>query len=231
MKKYLLTISLIITFFGTSYSQEIYQIRQAMDFFRSNKLQTGEWRNTLTESDIEGSPYLNNDFLNGTIYTTSKFRFENVPLRYNIYNDQLEFRTPDNEVQAMAAPEIVEKVEFGTTKMAYIPYSNVKKIRRGFFTVLLEGKASLYQRAEVVFKDATEPGAYKEAEPAKFIRKPNTYFIRIGMEQAKRVGNKKELVDLFPDHKKEIAAFIKKNKIKTNKPDSLKKLVVFYNSL
>jgi hypothetical protein len=194
-------------------------------------MQSGDWSKTLAESDIEGSPYLNDDFVDGIIFTTSKFQYEKVPLRYNIYNDNLEFKTPDDQVMAIAAPEIVEKVYLGDEVMIYSPYSNAKRIRRGFFKIMEEGKASLYARQIVQYSDPVEPGAYKEAEPAKFTRKPDAYYIRIGIEQAQLVSNKKELLAAFPDHSEKIAAFVKKNKVKPTKPEKLLDLVKYYNSL
>jgi len=231
MRKNIFTLFVFLFIASISYSQELYQIREAMDFFRANKLQSGDWSGFLTESDIEGSPYLNDEFITGNIYTSSKMQFASVPLRFNIYSDQLEFKTPEGAIQAMAAPEIVEKVEFGEYKMVYIPYSNFKKIKNGFFKVVEEGKASLYARCEIVFKKAEEPGAYKEAEPAKFVRNPDSYYIRVGLEQAKKVGNKKDLPEIFSDQRDKIAAFVKKNKIKTNKPEDLIQLVQYYSSL
>jgi len=225
------TLFLILSSFIVSYSQASYQIAQAVDFFRLNKMQSGDWSKSLSESDIEGTPYLNDDFIEGTIYTTSKFQYEEVPLRYNIFNDNLEFKTPEDQVLAVAAPEIIERVQLGDDVMIYGPYSNAKKIRRGFFKVLEEGKASLYARQNVLFSDPVEPGAYKEAEPAKFTRKPDSYYIRIGNEQAKLVSNKKELLAAFPDHSDKIASFIKKNKVKPTKPEKLLALVQYYNSL
>ena len=230
MKRLIITVVIILTSITVSFSQE-YQIRQAMDLYRINKVQSGEWKGTLSENDIKGSPYLNDEFINGTIFTTSKYQFVDVPLRYNIYNDELEFKTPTNEVQALATPEIVETVEFGDYKMVYIPYSNTKKIRNGFFIVEVEGDATLYSRKEIIFKKAEEPGAYKDAEPAKFVKKLDSYYIRVGLEQAKKVDSKKELLGVFPDHKDEISVFIKKNKVKTSKPEKLKELARYYNSL
>jgi len=230
MKRHLITVVILLSTVSFSFSQE-YQIRAAMDLYRINKVQSGEFKMMLTENDIKGSPYLNDDFIDGTIFTTSKYQFVDVPLRYNIYNDQLEFKTSQNEVQALATPEIVETVELGDFKLVYIPYSNSKKIRNGFLIVEEEGIASLFSRKEIMFREAEEPGAYKEAEPATFVRKSSSYYIRIGLAEAKKVGSKKEVVKIFPDHNNEISAFIKKNKVKTNKPEKLKELVRYYNSL
>ncbi len=210
----------------------LYELRESLDFYRTNKMMSGEWKTgTLTESEIDGSPYLNDEFINGSIFTIQKQQYANIPVRYNIYNDQLEFKTESGEIQALASPEIVEKVEFGNYKMDYLPYTYSQKIHKGFFIILAEGKASLYAKKNITFKDAEPPGAYKEAQPPKFVNSADNYFIRIGEQEAKIVSNKKDILEIFGDHQKEIEVFIKKNKTKTNKPESLIELVQYYNSL
>lgn len=230
MKRHLFTLMLFLFGINFSFSQD-YQIREAVDLFKTQQIRSGEWKNTLSETDIKGSPYLNNEFVNGTIFTTTKLKYVDVPLRYNIFNDELEFKNDNNQIRALATPEIVETVEFGDYKMVYIPYSNVKKIRNGFFLIEEKGNASLYSRLEVIFKKAEDPGAYVDARPPEFIKKPDSYYIRVGTAEAKKVGKKNDLPEIFPDHQNEISAFIKKNKIKTNRPEKLKELVRFYNSL
>ena len=233
MKHYILTLLFILGFAGISSAQYQlnYEIREAVDFYRSNKFIDGSMKSELTEKDIQGSPYLNDEFVNGTIFTVQMLKYSDIPLRFNIYNDDLEFKTPTGEVMALSAPEILEKAEFGNMQMVYSPYSQTNKIKKGFFVVLEQGKASLYSKPGIVFQEPTEPAAYKEAEPAKFVRKADEYYIRIGAEQAILIGNKKELIAAFPDNQDKIESFINKNKIKTNKPESLKEVVRFYNSL
>ena len=233
MKHYFSTLLFMLCFVSFSFAQlQIdYEIKQAIEFYRSNKFIDGSLKNQLSEKDIKGSPYLNDEFETGTIFTVQRQKFEDIPLRYNIYNDELEFKTPAEEVQAMATPEIVEKAIFGATQLVYLAYPESNKIKKGFFIVLLEGKASLYAKPGISFKEPTEPAAYKEAEPATYLKKTDEYFIRIGNEQAVLINNKKDLIAAFPDNKDKIESFINKNKTKTNKPESLKEVVRFYNSL
>lgn len=224
-----LVIILIFLFSQTAHAQINYELSKAMDFFQTQKMFSGN--NMLTELDIEGSPYFTQEFISGSVFTSSKVQYQDVPLRYNIYNDEMQFKSPDGAIFAIDAPEIIEKVTFGNYTMEYIPYVNSKKIRRGFFILLEEGNAKLYARPNIEYK-APEPAApYKEPEPAKFIEKPQTYYIRIGMEAAQKLESKKDVEAVFPDHQKEIADFIKKNKVKHRDEDKLKELVAFYNSL
>lgn len=213
------------------YAQGIYELKQAMDFYGINKLATGEWKDVLTQSDIEGSPYLDDNFINGTVYTVQKDKYVNVPMRYNIFNDEVEFKNSEGQVQAIATPEIIEKIEINNHQLFYIPYISSKKIKHGFFELVEEGNASLFTKQKIIFKDAETAGAYKKAAPAQFINNGDEYYIQVGKDAALLVTNKKDLINIFPDHIDKVKAFVKKHKTKTNKVDSLAELVKYYNSL
>ncbi|MBN1987496.1 MAG: hypothetical protein JW761_14390 [Prolixibacteraceae bacterium] len=230
MKKYYLSVFILFWAANVLTAQNL-DVRQAIDLFNTSQmLKGGSFLETLSESEIEGSPYLENEFIKGTLFTTSNTQYVDVPLRYNIYNDDLEFDT-GNGVQALTTPEIIDKVEFGKYTMVYLPYSMAKKIRRGFFILAEEGNASLLIKPEIEFKKATEPGAYKEAEPAKFERKTDSYYIRVGTSEAKLISGKKDMMEVFPDNHEKMEAFIKKNNTKHRKAEDLKQLVQYYNSL
>jgi len=233
MKTYILTLFFFLGLINYSYGQITlpYETQQTIDFYQTNKFITGSGNKTLDESNIKGSPYLDDEFNYGSIYTVQKMHFADIPLRYNIYNDDLEFKTPEGEVQALATPDIVEKAVFGSIQLVYCPYIVSNKNKKGFFVVLEEGKVSLYAKPGVIFREGTAPGAYKEPEPPKFVKKSDDYYLRVGSGQAQIIGNKKELIALFPDNQDKIKSFISKNKTKTNKPESLKELFKYYNSL
>ncbi|WP_303918317.1 hypothetical protein [Draconibacterium sediminis] len=231
MKKY---ISLFVILFISSaglYAQSIYDLRNAIDFFEANKISKGEYRTRLTESDIEGSPYLNDEFTTGTIYTYQKIQYNDIPLRYNIFNDEMEFQTPDKQILAIAAPEIVEKAVVGENTFSNIPYKLGNKVKRAYFILLSEGKLSLYARPEVLYQKPKEAAAYKEPEPAKFIKRPDTYYLRLNEQPAVKIESKKDLENFFTDHQSQLESFIKKNKIKPGKADKMMELVEYYNSL
>ncbi len=230
-KKLFAVLFLFFVGLGISNAQVDYQISSALDFYRQKELTTGDFNKQLEESDIKGSPYLNRSFEEASIFTTSKVQFKAVPLRYNIYTDMVEFETPEKTVAALAAPEIVEKIEFKDYTLEYIPYMSLSKMKRGFFQILESGKIRLYLKPVIQFEPPQEPGAYAEAKPAEFNRKTDDFYIRVGLEAAELVGNKKELVLLFPDHQKEIESFIKTNKTKSKKAEDLIELVKYYNSL
>lgn len=212
-------------------AQGIYNTRSTLDFFDSFKMQGGAYHKILTESDIEGSPFLSDEFIEGTIYTYQNDKFNKIPLRYNIYNDELEFKNPDNQIMAIATPEIIEKAVLGEHLFSNILYKYGNKTKRGFFVLLLEGTVSAYVKYGIKYREAKEAAAYKDPEPAQFIKIPNSYYLRYNEDAAIKVESKKDLINFFPNHQKKVEEYIKKNKVKPAKEDRLLQLIRYYNSL
>nr|WP_319570781.1 hypothetical protein [uncultured Draconibacterium sp.] len=231
MKKYISLLAIVLISSAGLYAQSIYNLRSAIDFFETNKIQRGDFRRPLSESEIEGSPYLIDEFTKGTIYTSQKIQYNDIPLRYNIYNDEMEFQTPDDQILAIATPEIVEKAVVGEDTFSNIPYEFGNKVKRAYFILLIEGKLSLYARPEVMYQKPKKAAGYKEPEPAKFIKRPDVFYLRINQQAAVKIESKKDLQNFFTDHQKQIQDFIKKNKIKVGKKDKIIELVQYYNSL
>lgn len=231
MKKLIFVLLLFFFFISHLFAQDTYEIKEAWDFFQSDQLQTGGWRTVLSEENIQGSPYLNSDFIKGTIFTRSKEKFVNVPLRYNIFNDELEFQIDENTIQAIATPGMIEKAEFGDYTLVYTNYSSLNKEDKGFLQVLVDGDANLLLKSEVVFREPKGAAAFKEPVPARFIKKTDCYYIQVGDEIPARVRGKKEIIKLFPEHQNEISLFIKEKNIKLKNSESLMELINYYNTL
>ena len=232
MKKYLIS-ALFIALATSAFAQFSlsYELKETAEFYRMNQLLNKSGNSELLLKDIKGSPYLNAEFLNGTIYTTMKTQYNNVPLRYNLYNDDLEFKNPAGEILALAQPEIVEYAVFGDYRLVYSNYSFGNKPKKGLLVLIEDGKAKLLSKVSVIYQEPTQPGAYKEAEPAKFVRRADEFLIRVGAEMALPISNKKSVLEAFPDNRDKIEDFLSKNKIKLNKPEGLVEVVKFYNSL
>ena len=229
MKKIFILVLIIVRV--TILSGQNYTLQGAYDFYQMQKRHENAANPVLTENDIMGSPYDSKDFQEGFLVTTSNQKYVGLFLRYNIYSDRIEYRDESGSPRVFDHPEIINHVSIGNVKYIYSPYSVIKRIERGFFKVIEEGKSSLYVKQNIYFQEAQPAGAYKDAVPPQFINKPNEFYIRVEPAEAKKVGNKNELPSLFPDRQTELTEYIKKNKIKTNNADDLAELVKFYNSL
>jgi len=231
MKTSALTIFLLLTTVVITLAQYNYTAIPLMDYFRVEQMTEETLTVTLTQDNIQGSPYLEDEFITGTVFTTSKKKIENVLLRYNIYNDDLEFKTPNNKILAIDNPKSIELADFGDYQMVYQKYLSGKKIHSAFFKILEEGNATLFAKPDVYFQKEVKGDGIKADKPAKFVQKSDIFYITIGDAPAKKMVNKKDLIAVFENHSKEVSAYIKKNKIKVSKSKQLQQLVKYYNSL
>jgi hypothetical protein len=227
MKRYI--IILMILFASANLNAQNLQTLQ--DFYK--KFKTTQFQQGIInqQDEVEGSPHEKENFEIGTVITKSEIVYENVPLRFNIYSNDVEFKTEDGTIFFLASPEIIDHVLIGQDKYIYAPYALGNRMLRGYFKVLSEGKVSLLLKLNMNLKQAELPQAYKEAQPARFIRSMDEFFIRIPPSEAHKFTNKKELTSILNDKTTEIEGFIKKNKTRFNKQDEIKELVDYYNSL
>ncbi|MBU1013103.1 MAG: hypothetical protein KKG99_08850 [Bacteroidetes bacterium] len=186
-------------------------------------------RAILSEADIKGSPNLNDNFILGTILTNNKIKYVDVPLRYNIYNDDMEFEVDKNTYLAISNPKSMNEICIGDDVFVYTIKRNKKGEQFGYYQLLQKGKVQLLSRYNIVFKEATTTTGYKAPEPAKLERNSNTYYLQIGTDEPQEISGKKDIQTIFGSESPKIEAFIKKEKLNVRKEADLIELVKFIN--
>lgn len=210
------------------YAQDVLNLQEFYKQFQTSKVQQGIINPMIA---VEGSPHASIDFVAGTVITKSDIRYEQVPLRFNIYANEMEFKTADGSVFFLAMPEIINEILINGDKYVYVPYTYGGRLLRGYFRIAAAGKASLLIRQNINLKEAEPPAPYKEAQPARFIKMPDEYFVRIGEAEAVKISNRKELLTALSDKSSQMDLFIKKNKTKFNREEDLLQAIKYYNQL
>jgi hypothetical protein len=180
-------------------------------------------------NEIQGSPYLIDSFVVGSIYTNRNEQFQNIPVRYNIYTENIEYIVGAGSVLELKNPETVEKVDYGNFELIYLSQSNKNKSRNGFFIVLTDGNATLLSKPGVTLHKPSPQGGYIDGQPPRFSRNPDTYYIKVGKNKAKIIRNKRHLITSFPDSREELSKYIKTHNTKISDQKSLIDLVQYYN--
>ena len=80
------------------------------------------------ESVVGGSPYEKAEFIPGMVVTKTGVHYIGIPLRYNIYSDEVEYKFRDRGVFVFERPEIIDSVYIGHEKFVYGSYSTGKKL-------------------------------------------------------------------------------------------------------
>lgn len=181
-------------------------------------------------TEFEGSPYLNKDFVSGEVYGSKK-KYTGLQLRYNIFNDNIEFIQNGVTYALYAEPRIV-KVILGDEAYVVEKQEIKGKTGYGYFARLDSGKVVLLAKKIVHFTEKQEPKALEAAgKPAKFTRAPDVFYYRIGDAEISKVGSLKGFIDSLPDKKDEVSSYAKKEKLGTKNESDLVNLVRYYNSL
>lgn len=181
-------------------------------------------------TEFEGSPFMNEQFVTGQVFTTGK-KFTAVPLRYNIFNDQMEFKQNDL-TYALYPGDRILKVILGDETYSVEKYEIRGKTDYGYMTRLDSGKLTVLAKKVVRFTDKQEAKALESSNtPAKFTRAADIYYYKIGTGEIMKAGTLKNLIESLPDHQEEVTSYAKKEKLSTKNAEDLKKLAVYYNGL
>ncbi len=229
MKRVILTVILLIALTNLLKAQTM--LNGLMENFRFKKMTDGTFTNfNLKMSDIQGTPYLDNEFNQGKIITAEGAVYTDIPLRYNAFTDDLEFQK-GTDTYNIDPKTLVKRAEFGGVIFCCLPYDADGKIKNGLFEILTEGKATLLVKYTVKFLEQEQVKAYADPKPARFEEAQKEFYITFEGAPAKVISNKKNFLEMCGAQKSEMESYISKNKLSVKGDDNLTKLVVHYNSL
>ncbi len=193
-----------------------------------NEVNTLAYRNssnTMIYANIDGSPYYSKDFKESVVYLKDG-RWGKLPLRYDLFLDEIEFMK-DNKTLWLIKTEI-KKIQLGTESLVVSSLSESSG-KLGYLFLQDSGKYTLYSKKAVEYRPYVEPKGYADPIPEKFEPKRDEFYLQIETNPLKKFRTKKELLSLL-GNKSEIETYIKKEKIKTDKAEDLKKLFNYLNT-
>ncbi|AZA81742.1 hypothetical protein C1637_03965 [Chryseobacterium lactis] len=180
---------------------------------------------TLSYDDILGTPYPDKNFVKSKISGTSD---QQTLVRYNSYNDEIEFKK-DDKVLALPKSQEYGRIEIASPKQTLVLLDTSDELS-GYFYELANGKNTLYKKVKTRFIDfVPAPNGYASDKPATFKTLDPVYYIKTEKGFIKKPKNQKEIIEQFSDKKEPLTTFFKSNKIKFDKDEDLIKLVTFLN--
>ena len=188
---------------------------------------------TLPDKKVNGSPYLQKDFLFGVMTTFDNVTIEGLRYRYDIYNDEMQFILKE-DTASIIRPLTLKAVELGEVKFIYdVYYTTSGNAAAGYFEILEEGKLSVLLRRTMVLEYDEYLPNYAGGGGSKefYFKDKENLYIKYSDALAWKVRNKKNFLAMLPDHKNEVQKYMKSKKLSTKKQEDLKELVNYYNSL
>lgn len=178
----------------------------------------------------EGHPFFQSrNFDTGSVFYNNVL-YEKVPLLFDIIKEELLIHDPSGiYIIRLNSERIGWFTIWGHTFIRLIVDSATNySLHTGFYDLLYNGKASLYHKVSKHFQEnsASLQGLNKYVVESHkyFIKKDNQYY---------KVKNKKSLLTVLNNKKKEVAQFIKRNKLnlRKEKNDALIKIVTYYDGI
>jgi hypothetical protein len=189
--------------------------------------------NILKESKdnkFSGSPYLSEEFQPGNITLTDGHEYNNILLRYNIFQDQFEFTKEDTDYTLVKHPEIY-LINLGERVFVFREFEYKDSKDSGYLEQLIDGKYSLYYKHKILLRAIEDVGGFsEESKPTFWHQKP---LIMMGVEDKGVVEIKgtKDLYNKFPVLRDKLDAYKGKKKIKLKSVEDYMELVDYLNSI
>jgi len=190
-----------------------------------NEVSRNKMLDQVDLSGIDGTPYLNGEFEKGFVVTKDSVQYAGLDLRYNIYNDVIEFKKND---LAMELNESFPFLYAVVNDQAFVKADN----EDGYFQVVASGDVYLLKKLKMKFVDPKPASGYQSFKRPSFSELKPDYYIekQIGGD-AFQIKNADDLAKIFADKAGEIKAFVKKEKVKADKETDLLKVLNYYNSI
>lgn len=237
MKKALLSL-IILLLCNYGFSQEL----RLVEVPRGAKIQTTDvvdgvaTHNYSTKSNIpvNGIPFLNELFTSGNLELLDGSKSGEVLLRYNVAKDLFEILR-NNDTLTLTRPFAVKYVYLEEKIFIFDPKlrEDAERSLNGYFQLRVDGKLSLYIKRRKDLSFDSFVANYKGGGGTKeyyYIDKVS--FVGKSTEgKAFLIVSAKSFLSNLVDHKSEMKAFIKQNKIKFKQEEDLVRLFEYYNSL
>lgn len=232
MKKIELLLVVTLFAFGVAYSQELMDGQ-----LNGGNRVTGLISTTpvVLNDDIEGTPYINSDFLPARISASADDVFY---VRYNAISDEFEVKGENNKAYALNKYRrdiVVELVGLKKTYQVFGYFDENENENFGYFVILnnQESQVKLLKKERIFFIDEkVATTSYDTPKRASYKRANDDFYVKISDNNAIELpSSKKDIAKLFPKNNDKILSFIKENKLKTKKEDALIKLFNFINQM
>ncbi|WP_447635152.1 hypothetical protein [Flavobacterium microcysteis] len=227
MKK-ILFLSISLTALFSNFAEAQINAQQTVNDIANNERRFAD-KNKVDKT--AGSKYFNETFLPARIAGSNEI----ILVRHNAYTDDMEVSI-NNEVKLVPSElNMVINMTNSATSYEYVEYTNEKGVKKTGYLKLISNnpKVKIYKSETVYLKPEVHPSSgYDSYQPATYAKSKDEYFFKLGESEIKTLPlKKKAIVSIVPEKEKEIASFIKENKISFSEEADLNQLGKFINSL
>jgi hypothetical protein len=195
---------------------------------------SGEPIRLKSYKDISGSPYLSEEWQMGTVFSLDANNNETVMLRYNIYEDKVEYKK-DGMIYGLVSESVkgfsVAVPDPDGKVKRYVFENKMGKVGeytdRNFFSILYADKVKFLQKIVVKLIDNTATYG-TNVQQSKFVKEEEFYLVKETGESFKVKKNNGSLLKIL--NNKELKDFVKNNNLNIKEDKDLIEALKFYES-
>tara|TARA_R110000868_G_scaffold383578_1_gene650580 strand:+ start:8799 stop:9512 length:714 start_codon:yes stop_codon:yes gene_type:complete len=191
---------------------------------------------TINETNVEGSPYFENQLLTGIVHLPNKKTTESLNLALNLEENQLIYQ--EGEQFNIFNPSIIKGIEFkdklGNTTAFFVTgfVSQENDINKNTpLRVVYNGEIKMFVHHTVTFDRGNFRDPVTNRKTAKYKKNEIFYLRKSDGEFVKTRLRLKNLINDIGEYEKELKDFAKKYKIKGKSESDANKLLEYYDSL
>ena len=182
-----------------------------------------------TISGVDGTPYLYDDFKTGDVYYDGKYKIEQIPLQFNLVNDQFEYKYK-NVLMAFSDSDHIDKIVIDDEVFIYLKGKQENEVS-GFVKIWNKDLPAVLTKMKSEFKEQEDVKPFEESKPPRFERAADRHYIMMSDTEVTRIGSVKKLIKFLGTHQNELSTFAKKEKVSSGDPEELAQLLDYFHSL
>lgn len=178
--------------------------------------------------DVQGSPYLNEAWKDGTVTAANSKSYPNLKVRYDVYAGELEYQQKDQTYRLSPAAMKEFRIMDGNEMVFRNGFAAVNtNTPTTFYQVLVDGPTKLLKQFKV---NLVENKPFNSATVTKEFQKQEQYFIAKPDGSVQRIQkNKKSVVAALSDQKDRVEKLIKEQDLNLSNENNLITLLESYN--
>jgi len=183
---------------------------------------------------LAGSPYLEEQFQEGTLTVRDGTIVPGLRYRYNIYNDAMQF-VLNGDTAVIDKPLAVNSVEIGNRKFVYDVYmTGPDKVATSYFEVVQETDAmTILRRYRIELKQDIYVPNYGGGGGTKefMMNRKDRFYVKLGKGAAQEIDRKRDFLGMLNVLRDQVKSHMKANRLSVRKEEDLKQIAQYYNDL
>lgn len=191
--------------------------------------------------EVVGNPYLDSTWKEGSIKLFQKIgppgregdSIANVPIRLDLYANEVEIKTPANEIRAVSGSMVRFFTIEGIERRVFM---NARQFRaeepvQGFMELIASGRISLVEYTKLnIIKPSFNEALGTGSRDTKISKSPQYFAVR-GNTLFQIGTSKKKLLEALGDRADDVEKFIKTNDLSMKSRADMAKIFAYYNNL